>query len=223
MTRASYKTSQETRRRLLESAGELLSRRDAAAVSLREISRRAGVALNAIAYHFGDKEGLIAAVWDYALRRWDDRRLERYLTEHEELLTSRAGRRRLVTDMIGIFYDNLYEERQPMWLNLFLFRSFLTGQETERMRRVFGVQLKEVFCALYRRITGNEDALAAVCWALTIISPGSYFTTSSTDFNTFEPVDTIDATTLRRLQETVTRNALVSVGLGEDAETNPHF
>ena len=216
MTRGTYKPSEETKRRLLEAAGELFAQHGVSSVSLREIADRAGVALNAICYHFGGKDGLVAAVWNCALDRWDDRRLEKYVADHEALFADRFGQRRLVVGAIATLYDQFCENLDPLWISVFLQRSFITAQCPERVARVFGVQMKDVFCGIYRRITGDANPYAAVCWALTIISPGSIVTASATDFTTFKAVESIDVALLRRLQETVTRNALASVGLGDE-------
>lgn len=46
---------------LLEAVGEIVAEKGAAAVTLREAARRAGVSHSAPAHHFGDKDGMIAA------------------------------------------------------------------------------------------------------------------------------------------------------------------
>lgn len=47
---------------LLRAAVEAIAQRGAAAMSLRDVARRAGVTHTAAAYHFGDKAGLLTAV-----------------------------------------------------------------------------------------------------------------------------------------------------------------
>ncbi len=212
-----YKVSEETRRKLIHVAGELFARRGTEAVTVREITKNAGMKPNAISYHFGGKEGLIEAIWDYALQRWEDHRMERYCVQNDYLFASRDGQRQLVIDVINIFYEKLYEEEQPLWVNLFLLRSFITAREIERTRRVFGEQLLDILCHIFQRITGNEDRITGTCWALNIISPGSYLAASATDFLHFTSTDKIDYAFCRRLQATVTRNALFALGLAEDA------
>jgi len=56
----------ETRRRLLEAAGELFAERGFRLASTREICRKAGADIAAIHYHFGNKENLYEAVLQYA-------------------------------------------------------------------------------------------------------------------------------------------------------------
>ena len=215
MTRGSYKVSEETRRRLLVAAGELFASRSPDAVTVRDITARAGTKPNAVSYHFGGKKALTDAVWEYCLRRWSDNRPARYCEENEPLFATRDGKRQIVTDLIDIFYENLYADDQPLWANLFLLRAMITAQDPERTR-VFNAFIFEPFCNVFRRITGNDDRMTALCWVMNIIAPGSYMSASTTDFNTFETTRKIDYAFCRRLQAMVTRNALFAVGLSEE-------
>src|SRR4030095_14934141 len=56
-------------RALLEAAVQAIAEAGAAAVSLRELARRAGVSHAAPAHHFGDKAGLLTAVAADGFRR----------------------------------------------------------------------------------------------------------------------------------------------------------
>ena len=212
MERGSYKVSEETCRRLVEAAGELFSVHGVEAVSVRDITTRAGTKPNAVSYHFGGKKALVDAVWEYCLRRWSDNRPARYCEENEQLFATRDGKRQIVTELIDIYYENLYADDQPLWANLFLLRAMITAQAPERTR-VFNTFIFDPFCDVFRRVTGNDDRMTALCWVMNIIAPGSYMSASATDFNTFETTRKIDYAFCRRLQATVTRNALFAVGL----------
>jgi len=215
MERGSYKVSEETCRRLVEAAGELFAVHGVEAVTVRDITSRAGTKPNAISYHFGGMGGLVDAVWSRALRSWDDSRLDAYLSENERLFETRDGKRQLITDAIDIYYGKLHADDQPAWINRFLMRSVITAQGTERMEQVLGARMVWTLCSLFRRITGNRDRLSALCWTLNIISPGVFLSASAIDFLTFTPTAEIDHTILRRQQAMVTRNALFAVGLAE--------
>lgn len=52
-----------TRERILNAAKEMFAQRGVNAVSLRELTTRAGVNLAAVHYHFGSKEGVLAEVF----------------------------------------------------------------------------------------------------------------------------------------------------------------
>jgi len=55
-----------TKQRLLEAAGELFAERGFRNTNVRDICRRASANVAAVNYHFRDKEGLYAAVFQYA-------------------------------------------------------------------------------------------------------------------------------------------------------------
>ena len=214
MTRGTYKVSEDTRRRLLEAAGELFACHGTEAVTVRDITAQAGTKPNAVSYHFGGKEGLVNAIWEFCLRRWTDNRMGRYCAENEHLFETRDGKRQMVTDLINIFYETLYADDQPLWANLFLLRTMITAQDPKRTQ-VFDALIFELLSKVYRRITGNGDRITARCWVMTIISPGSYLTASATDFLHFEPASRIDRTFCRRLQGMVTQSALCLAGLAD--------
>ena len=52
-----------TRDRILDAAGQMFAERGVEAVSLRELTIKAGVNLAAVHYHFGSKEGVLAEVF----------------------------------------------------------------------------------------------------------------------------------------------------------------
>src|SRR5882724_4164695 len=60
--------SAETRRRLLDAAGEVFAEQGFRAATIQNICRRARANIAAVHYHFGDKERLYTAAIDYADR-----------------------------------------------------------------------------------------------------------------------------------------------------------
>lgn len=68
------KKNEDTKKRLIEAAGELFARRGFRSATVREICSLAGAHVGAVNYHFRDKEGLYAAVLEHshqlAMRRY---------------------------------------------------------------------------------------------------------------------------------------------------------
>lgn len=58
-----------TKNRLIEAAGEVFAAHGFRAATIRKICKRANASVSAVNYHFGDKEGLYEAVFDYS-HRW---------------------------------------------------------------------------------------------------------------------------------------------------------
>ncbi len=61
--------AERTRERLIEAAGEVFAEKGFRSATIRDIVKRAGANLNAVNYHFRDKEGLYLAVIEYAHHR----------------------------------------------------------------------------------------------------------------------------------------------------------
>jgi AcrR family transcriptional regulator len=66
----------ETRQRIVEAAEKLFARRGIEGVSIRDITKAAGVNLAAINYHFGTKSALAAEVFKHCIDPLNVRRLE---------------------------------------------------------------------------------------------------------------------------------------------------
>ncbi len=68
--------AEETRERLIQVAERLFAERGLHGVSLREIGTAAGQRNNFVnQYHFGSKQGLVDAIFDYRMRPINDRRM----------------------------------------------------------------------------------------------------------------------------------------------------
>lgn len=62
----------ESRRRILDAASGLMAERGFAGTSISEVSRLSGLPASSIYWHFGSKEGLLAAVVEEGAQRWFD-------------------------------------------------------------------------------------------------------------------------------------------------------
>jgi AcrR family transcriptional regulator len=69
-TRGPYRNSAETRQKLIDAALALFGAHGFDTTSTRDIAARTGVALPAITYHFGSKEGLYRACAEHVVERY---------------------------------------------------------------------------------------------------------------------------------------------------------
>ncbi len=98
----------ETRRRLLEAAGEIFSERGFRNATVREICARADANIAAVNYHFGDKERL----YSETLRFWFGQAMEQY------------------PPTLGTSPDSSVEERLAAFIRSFLLRILDTGKSS---------------------------------------------------------------------------------------------
>jgi AcrR family transcriptional regulator len=70
MVRRRSGRGQGSRERILEAAAELFSQRGYAGAGVDQLAARSGIAKTAIYYHFGNKEGLLAAVLERTATSW---------------------------------------------------------------------------------------------------------------------------------------------------------
>jgi len=96
-----------TRQRLIEAAGEAFAQKGFRNVTVREICARAGANVAAINYHFGDKNGLYAAVIDYSLELG---RLQ-YPIDNNTTADPSAQLRNFITQLLSKMLD----DGRPSW------------------------------------------------------------------------------------------------------------
>jgi AcrR family transcriptional regulator len=103
--------SSETRQRLLEAAAEVFADGGYRRATIAKICRRAGTNIAAVHYHFGDKQGLYAAVFDYAQRRAsrEDATVDEAASAEDRLRTH-----------VATFVGRLLDPQRPAWISRLL-------------------------------------------------------------------------------------------------------
>lgn len=88
-----------SREKILDAAVELIAERGYSATSVDALCRRAGIVKTALYWHFGSKEGLLAAVIDRVASAWIDElrsTVSRAGEPEERLAVALAGMRRIL-------------------------------------------------------------------------------------------------------------------------------
>jgi AcrR family transcriptional regulator len=136
----------ETRERLLQAAITLFERKGYAATSIRELVERAGVTKPVLYYHFGSKEGLLAAVI---------RESERHFTEALDRAVARRGSTR---DRIIALGEDLVRDFQEHRSAVRMVHALFFGPQEATPSFDFGV-FDRAFIGAMRAIV--EDGIAA--------------------------------------------------------------
>ena len=100
--------SNETQQRLLEAAAEVFADGGYRRATIAKICRRAGANIAAVNYHFGDKQGLYAAVFEYAQRRAS--------TEDAAAVDETAPPEDRLRAHVATFVGRLLDPRRPAWI-----------------------------------------------------------------------------------------------------------
>ncbi len=127
----------ETRRRLLEAAGELFAEKGFHLAATREICRRAGTDIAAIHYHFGSKENLYEAVLRHA---------DTLLTDPLPALASARTREARLKVIIAWVLEQCFAEGQPEWRWRFIEQA--TISLTPGLRAFFNSHILPLYRAL---------------------------------------------------------------------------
>jgi AcrR family transcriptional regulator len=137
---------EESRQRLVDAATELIGERGYHATAVNDICRRAGVAKTALYWHFGDKQGLLAAVIEAQGARWI------------EELQKRAYLRALPHERLGSLVDGWREilEAQPQLIRLPAFLQLEAAEHSEEIRASLALLFERSERAIQQ---GLEDSL----------------------------------------------------------------
>jgi AcrR family transcriptional regulator len=145
----------ETRRQLLEAAGEVFAEAGFRNATVREICRRAGANVAAVNYHFGDKETLYAEVLRYA----HGRALEQY-PPLLDVANDAAPEKKLRAFVLS-FLLRIFDNGRAAWHGKLMSREMieptaaLDSLVEERMRPMAG-QLLGIVAEILDRPAGDE-------------------------------------------------------------------
>lgn len=204
--------SEDTKQRLMEAAGEVFAQQGFRAATIREICSRAGTHVGAVNYHFGDKEGLYAAVLAYAhtsaMRRYPpDLGLEAGERDPEARLRA----------FVHSFLLRMLAEGFPAWYGKFM--AFEIAEPTKAFDQLIEntiqplfTYLRDIVSELLRRprpAQEREDELTFLC-ATSIVGQCLHYFTARRVIELLSP-EGFDSADIQRLTEHVTRFSLGAI------------
>lgn len=98
---------QASKTQILESAIDLLGEGGYGALSISAVCKRAGVAPTSIYWHFGDKEGLMAAMVKYSLRR----EFDNFMAAFEQ----KRSKELLIDAYFSVFRAQIVSDKPSCW------------------------------------------------------------------------------------------------------------
>ncbi len=148
-----------SRARLLEAAGKLFASRGFAATSTRALAKAAGVNLSAIAYHFGDKDGLYRAVLAHIVGETDSTIMRAGRRLREQVAAAGDDRAALACAAAAFFRDLIeviLGDERLRWQMALVMREFY--EPSRHFQTVLDARihpLHDAVAALVSRATGQ--------------------------------------------------------------------
>jgi AcrR family transcriptional regulator len=199
-----------TRRRLLEAAVQVFAEEGFRNATLQEIARRADANVASTAYHFGGKEGLYAAVFEYAE---EQAAAAHPAPEDGDGLPAEERLRRHVTS----FLSRLLDPDRQAWFARILAREMI--EPTPALDRVVRRRMRanhEQLSAIVRDLLGADadDDTVRLC-VLSVIAQCTFYRNSAPIIGRLYP-DLEPGRQIDRLADHVTEFSLAAVrGIAE--------
>jgi len=199
----------DTKRRLLDAAGEVFSRQGFKAATVRTICRMAGANVAAVHYHFGGKDGLYAALLTEAF--------ENGLRRHPPDLGLPAGapaEARLFA-FIHSFLLRMLGEGKSAWCGKLMDREMreptqALDQVVERHIMPLAAQLRAIVADLLGNGAGADDPQTRLC-AMSVAGQCQYVFRSKAIIDRLAPGMRFDEAGIRALAEHITGFSLCAL------------
>jgi len=196
--------SAETRRRLLEAAVEVFAEEGFRKATLHEIARRADANIASTGYHFGNKEGLYAAVFEYAERQTANSHPP---AQNDDGLPEERLRRHVTS-----FLSRLLDPNRPAWFARLLAREMI--DPTPALDRLVRNRMRanhQQLSAILRDLLGEDatDEAVRLC-ALSVIAQCTFYRNSAPIISRLYP-DLVPTEEIEHLADHVTRFSLAAI------------
>jgi len=199
--------SAETRRRLLEAAGEVFAEEGFRGATIQQICGRAAANIAAVHYHFGDKERLYTAVVDYA-----DECARAHAAATEAPAASGAKPQVRLRAHVESFLTRLLDRGRPAWHAKLMAREMI--DPTAVLDRLVRERMRanhENLATIVRELLGPDAAADTVrLCVLSIVGQCVFYRHSAAVITRLYP-DLVPAKEIARIADHVTRFSLAAI------------
>ena len=205
----------ETRRQILEAAGEVFAEVGFGRATVREICRRAGANIAAVNYHFGDKETLYTEV----LRDSQRMAFEKYPPLLGVAADARAEDK--LRAFVRSFLLRLFDNGPITWFGRMMSREMVEPTEAldlllkERIRPMAGL-LRDIMAEILSRSPDDERVRLCV---FSVVSQCVFYHHCRTMISRLFPEQRLDATVVDQLADHITGFSLAALKHLPDAKT----
>jgi len=198
----------ETRRQLLEAAGEVFAEVGFRDATVREICRRAGANIAAINYHFGDKEALYTEVLRYAHQK----AFEKYPPLLD--VPADAAPERKLRAFVHSLLLRIFDKGPTAWHGKLMSREMIEpttalNSLVEERFRPMSVQLRAIVAQIIGRDAGDEHV--RMC-AFSVVSQSVFYHHCRPVMCRLHPdLENMDARRIEQLADHITKFSIAAM------------
>ena len=206
----------ETRQRLLEAAGEVFATQGFRNTTIREICLKAGANVAAVHYHFGDKEELYAAVFDFARSC--------SIAQFNEIVSAGAPVEQRLQSLVHAVLARFFDEGRPAWFGKLVAREMI--EPTSALDGLVNGQIRtnaELLKSIVRELV-NEELDEQELWRCTfsIASQWLFYFHNGQIIKRLNPDQRFGKEDIRRLADHITKFSIDALkGWQSDDSSSP--
>jgi AcrR family transcriptional regulator len=190
---------------VLEAAGEVFAEQGFRDATIREICKRAGANVAAVNYHFGDKEELYGAVFDYARSC--------AVAQFDVLTSTNLPAEERLRTFVRAVLRRFFDAGRPAWLGKLVAREMI--EPTKALDALVNQQIRpnsELVRALVRELIGREiDEQELWRCAFSIAAQWLFYFHCGQVVKRLNPNQRFDAQEIDRLADHITKFSVTAL------------
>jgi AcrR family transcriptional regulator len=208
--------AEDTRQKIIDATGELASERGLDNVSTRAIAERSGENIGSIHYHFGGKEGLFAAVAAEAMKLCRKQKsLKVIATLNAESTPQELSK--AIRIVVAEEITNLFRSGRPLWHAQIIYQllqrdDYLYEQFHKEVLNPDMDAMSTLLKAINPRLCKEEIFLQTCAMKMPIFAHAHYMKAMLKRLQ----VDHYSEAYLQKLEDMITHQTLLSLGLPDD-------